>query len=113
MSGWLGDLEAFLGAQDARLAQVEEVRKAVLESDGVLDGGTRRAAFEGAPVDEPLAPFVDKVRERAYEVTDEDVTALRRAGRSEDEIFELTIATATGEGFRRLYAGLRAMGELR
>jgi alkylhydroperoxidase family enzyme len=49
------------------------------------------------------------VRRHAYRVTDEDVVELRRRGLSEDEIFELTVATAVSAGLERLEAGLRAL----
>ncbi|MGH7899037.1 MAG: hypothetical protein ACREQQ_13865, partial [Candidatus Binatia bacterium] len=45
--------------------------------------------------------YVDKVALHAYKVTDEDVQALRRAGHSEDAIFEVTVATAVGASFAR------------
>lgn len=54
----------------------------------------------------PAAPavmerYLEKVRGRAYTVTDADVETLKAAGLSEDEIFEQTVATAIGEGLRR------------
>ena len=39
-----------------------------------------------------ISPYLDKVRRHAYEVTDEDVQALKDAGHSEDEIFERTVS---------------------
>jgi len=51
-----------------------------------------------------MAAYLDKVRRRAYAVTDADVDALKAAGLSEDEIFEQTVAVAIAEGFRRLDA---------
>ena len=49
-----------------------------------------------------LLPYLDKVRRRAYAITDRDVAELKAAGASEDQIFEATIAAATEEGLRRL-----------
>ena len=57
-----------------------------------------------------MAPYLEKVRRRAYTVTDADVAALRAAGVSEDEIFEHTVAAAVAEGLRRLDIGLEAIG---
>lgn len=57
-----------------------------------------------------LAGYLDKVRHRAYSVTDSDVSALTAAGLAEDEIFEQTVAVAVEEGLRRLDAGLGAIG---
>jgi threonine synthase len=59
------------------------------------------ASFEG---------YLDKVRSRAYTVTDDDIAALTAAGFSEDEIFEQTAGAAVAEGLRRLDNGLRAIG---
>jgi alkylhydroperoxidase family enzyme len=53
--------------------------------------------------------YLDKVRRHAYEVTDEDVQALKDAGHSEDEIFEYTVAAAVEAGLERLDAGLRTL----
>jgi hypothetical protein len=43
-------------------------------------------------------------------VTDEDIAALKAAGRTEEEIFEISVAVATGAALQRLDAGLRALG---
>jgi alkylhydroperoxidase family enzyme len=51
--------------------------------------------------DPRLAAYLEKVRDRAYAVTDADVQALKDAGVSEDEIFEQTVAAAISEGLRR------------
>jgi len=56
------------------------------------------------------APYLEKVRTRAYTVTDADVEALGAAGCTEDEIFEHTVAVAIAEGLRRLDAGLGVIG---
>jgi alkylhydroperoxidase family enzyme len=70
-----------------------------------------RAVVAAAPPEPPaLAPYLDKVRSRAYTVTDADVAALTAAGVSEKEIFEHTVAVAVAEGLRRLDAGLGAIG---
>jgi alkylhydroperoxidase family enzyme len=69
-------------------------------------------AVVAAPLPEPpaLAPYLDKVRSRAYTVTDGDVAALIAAGVSEEEIFQHTVAVAVAEGLRRLDVGLGAIG---
>jgi alkylhydroperoxidase family enzyme len=61
----------------------------------------------GPPVE--LAPYLEKVRTGAYTVTDADVEALKKAGFSEDQIFEATVTAAIGEGLRRLDAAMRAI----
>jgi alkylhydroperoxidase family enzyme len=70
----------------------------------------RAVAAAASPEPRALIPYLDKVRDRAYTVTDADVEALKVAGISEDEIFEHTVATAVAEGLRRLDAGLGAIG---
>jgi alkylhydroperoxidase family enzyme len=70
-----------------------------------------RAVADTSPAEPPaLAPYLEKVRSRAYTVTDADVAALKAAGHSEEEIFEHTVAVAVVEGLRRLDAGLGAIG---
>jgi alkylhydroperoxidase family enzyme len=58
-------------------------------------------ALSGDPDDARLAAYLEKVRTRAYAVTDADVQALKDAGVTEDEIFEQTVQVAIGEGLRR------------
>jgi hypothetical protein len=60
-----------------------------------------------APAD--FGPYLEKVRRRAYTVTDADVQALKDAGHSEDEIFEQTVSAAVAAGLDRADAGLRAL----
>ncbi|MGN6799485.1 MAG: hypothetical protein ACTHKS_15195 [Gaiellaceae bacterium] len=57
----------------------------------------------------PLESYLDKVRTRAYTITDADVQAVKDAGVSEDEIFERTVAVAVEEGRRRLAAAERVI----
>jgi alkylhydroperoxidase family enzyme len=68
-----------------------------------------RARASTSP-DERLAQYLGKVRERASTVTDEDVEELKRAGLTEDEIFEATVSIAIAEGLRRLDAAERVIG---
>jgi alkylhydroperoxidase family enzyme len=63
-----------------------------------------------APAPDDMAPYLAKVHERAYDVSDGDVERLLDAGHSEDEIFEQTVAAAIGEGLRRLDAAMRVIG---
>ena len=57
-----------------------------------------------------LGPYLAKVHERAFIVTDDDVEALKHAGVTEDEIFEATVSAAITEGLRRLDAAQRVIG---
>jgi alkylhydroperoxidase family enzyme len=62
------------------------------------------------PAAAELEPYLAKVRERAYTVTDADVESLKAAGISEDEIFEQTVSAAIEQGLRRLDAATEAIG---
>lgn len=66
------------------------------------------AATEPAP--SSMAHYLDKVRTRAYTITDADVESLKESGATEDEIFEQTVAAAIGEGLRRLDRAREAIG---
>ena len=76
---------------------------------GVPIAALREAAQPERPVPEAMRAYVEKVRLRAYTVTDADVDELKRAGFTEDEIFEHTVSAAVGAGLERLDAGLRAL----
>jgi alkylhydroperoxidase/carboxymuconolactone decarboxylase family protein YurZ len=69
----------------------------------------RLAAAAGKEVPEPLAALVDKVHRHAYKVTEADIQGALRAGYSEDQIFELTVAAAFGAAMHRLETALRPM----
>jgi hypothetical protein len=88
---------------------MDALREAVLETAGELDRETRYAVLTGSGPP-GLQPYLDKVRRHAYKVVDGDVDALKQAGWSEDALFEATVATAVGEGLRRLELGLAALG---
>ena len=69
----------------------------------------RQAAQPNREAPPELAPYLEKVRENAYKVTDEDIQALKDAGYSEDLIFEQTVSVAVAAGLTRLEAGLRVL----
>jgi alkylhydroperoxidase family enzyme len=73
-----------------------------------IDELRRLAANAGSPP-ELMQAYLEKVRARAYAITDEDVEELKRGGVTEDEIFEATVAVAIGEGLRRLDAALEVL----
>lgn len=69
----------------------------------------RRAAHPDRPAPSDFALYLDKVRRNAYEVTDEDIQALKDAGYSEDVIVEQTVSVAVAAGLERLEAGLEVL----
>lgn len=70
----------------------------------------RTIVVDMPPPTETMGPYLAKVRERAYTVTDADVDGLKAAGCSEDEIFEQTVAVAIAQGLRRFDAAMGAIG---
>ncbi len=70
--------------------------------------GTERGTG-GEDIAPDLAAYVDKVALHAYKVTDEDLAALKRAGNSDDVLFEATVSAALGAALGRLERGLSAL----
>jgi hypothetical protein len=66
----------------------------------------RRALFDGEPP-EALRAFREKVRREPWRVTDEDWVPL--ASYTEDQRFELVVATVLGAATERFDAALRAL----
>ena len=62
----------------------------------------RNVVAGSAPAPIEMIAYLEKVRDRAYAITDADIETLKEAGFSEDEIFEQTVAVAIAEGLRRL-----------
>ncbi|KZS64745.1 hypothetical protein A4G28_12560 [Mycobacterium ostraviense] len=89
----------------------EKLRHAVLDAPADTDPAVRHAAYHGDDLPEPLQAYVDKLRRHAYRVQDSDIERMRRAGYSEDQIFEVTIAAALGAGDSRRCAGMSALNE--
>ena len=56
-----------------------------------------------------LEAYLDKVRNNAYRLTDDEVQALKAAGYSEEVIFEQTVSVAVDAGLSRLAAGLEVL----
>jgi hypothetical protein len=104
-------------------AHSQHLVDAVLNSPDETDPALRRAIAEQsaqlslrspqpvAQVPPALVAYVKKVALYAYKTTEEDIDALRRAGYSEDAIFEITVSAALGAGMTRLERGLAAMKE--
>lgn len=94
----------------AEIAQLHrELIARVLDDDGKAAPELRRAAFENAGLSEPIHTLIDKVANRAYQITDEDVAAVRAAGLSEDQIFEIVVCAAVGQASRQYTSGLAAL----
>jgi hypothetical protein len=93
---------------DIRQARTALVAR-ILEGGGMASHAQRRAAFDNTAVGEPLSTLVEKVAQRAYKVTDEDVAAARASGLSEDQIFEVVVCSAIGQATRQYDTALAAL----
>lgn len=87
---------------------VQNLRYAVFDAPAVTTPELRRAAASGDGLAEPWLSFTALVRDASYRITDADVAKLGAAGRTEDEIFEVTVAAATGAALRCFDAGRQA-----
>lgn len=86
----------------------------VLGRDGTAPTELRRAAFDNdGGLAEPIRTLIDKVAHHAYRVTDEDVAAVRAAGLSEDQIFEIVICAAVGHASRQYQNAMAALARAR
>ena len=108
---------------ERHLDLVRALREAVLESPAATAASLRRAVearaarlggrvaegTEGDAVPAELAGFVDRVTRSAFAITDAEVLELRRAGYSEDAIFEIAASAALGAALARLERGLSVL----
>jgi hypothetical protein len=87
----------------------EDTVAAVLRGPGTTPPALRLAVSRGEPPEE-LRALVEKIRRHAYKVTDEDFAELRTRY-TEDQLFEIVLATVLGAAGDRLGAGLRALDD--
>ncbi len=85
------------------------MREAALAQGGELSGELRRQAAENQGLPPVLAQLVDKIAHHAYRVQDEDILAIKQAGYSEDQIFELVVAAAVGRACNMAEQALSAL----
>ena len=95
-------------------SRLQKALESLLGSPGETDPALRRALLQRArtgigEVAEPLQAFAGKIASQPWTVTDEDFLRQRAAGYSEDQIFEVVLASALGAGLQRFDAGLRAL----
>ena len=93
---------------DIRLAR-KALTSRILEGSGRESHSERRAAFNNCGLAEPLCALVDKVAMHAYRVNDEDISAARESGLSEDQIFEIVVCAAIGQATRQHDTALAAL----
>jgi hypothetical protein len=94
--------------------RVKKAIASLLGAPGETATSLRQAVFDRVrlgtgEVPENLRSLVEKIADRPWSVSDDDITLLRRSGYSEDHIYELVLAAAAGAGLRRFEAGLSAI----
>jgi alkylhydroperoxidase family enzyme len=82
---------------------------ALLNSPATTPTELRQNVARGNPPAD-LKTLVQKIRERAYTVTDADIDALR-SSYTEDQLFEIIVSTAVGAARERLTAAHRVLEE--
>jgi alkylhydroperoxidase family enzyme len=82
---------------------------ALLNSPATTSAQLRQAVAGGNPPSE-LKTLVQRIRSRAYTVTDQDLDALR-SRYTDDQLFEIIVSAAFGAANERLAAAHRALEE--
>src|SRR4051794_3887263 len=82
----------------------------VVDGPGTASNQDRRDAF-AATGPEVARALVTKVTQHAYRIIDEDIAAVKAAGASEDQIFELVVCAAVGQATRQFESALAALDE--
>jgi hypothetical protein len=88
-----------------------ELVNRALDGDAQASRELRLAAFDNAGLEEPMATLIEKVAHRSYQVTDQDVAAVRTVGLNEDQIFETVVCAAIGAADRQNKSALAALAE--
>jgi hypothetical protein len=97
-------------AVDDRFARLRsDTASALLRGPGATPPELRQAIAKGCPPQE-LMTLVQKIRSRAYTVTDQDLDAVR-GHYTEDQLFEIIVASAFGAASERLAVAHRALEE--
>ena len=86
---------------------MEELIAEVLDDPGMLDSATRRAAAAGTA--DAVNGLAAKIHGGAYRVTDEDIANARKAGLSEDQVFEAVVSSSLGAAKKRFDAAMAAL----
>jgi hypothetical protein len=84
----------------------------VLGDNGKAPRNLRRSAFDGGDsvgLSAPIRRLIEKVAYYSDQVTDDDIAAVRAAGLSEDQIFEIIVCAAVGQAGRQHNNALNAL----
>ncbi|KAA0115895.1 hypothetical protein [Mycolicibacterium sp. P9-22] len=88
---------------------IGRLRHSVLDGPGSTDPALRSAAASGAPMPEPWESFTARVRDASYTIGAAEIDHLLAAGNTEDDIFEATVAAATGAAIRAFDLGCSSL----
>jgi hypothetical protein len=95
------------------MSDIGQARRAlvrrILEGDGKASPSERKDAFNNSGLAEPAGTLIEKVARHAYQVTDEDIAAVRASGLSEDQVFEIVVCAAVGQASRQYDTALAAL----
>ena len=97
------------GGPDTGGDAIDRLRHSVLDGPGSTDPALRSAAASGAPMPEPWESFTARVRDASYTIGDAEIDQLLAAGNTEDDIFEVTVAAATGAAIRAFDLGCSSL----
>jgi len=75
---------------------VANLRHAVFEAPATTEPALRQAAATDTGLAEPMQAYTNLVRVASYRITDTTIADLKKAGHSDEEIYELTVAAAVG-----------------
>jgi hypothetical protein len=95
---------------DDRFRTLREATAAALLHAPATTAEDLRVAVTTGQAPPELASLVEKIRTRAYTVTDEDIDALRSTF-SDDQLFEIIVASAFGAARDKLSSALKAVEE--
>ncbi|MEV6638949.1 hypothetical protein [Amycolatopsis sp. NPDC051371] len=87
----------------------DDLRESVFEQPARTSPELRRAAATGDGLEEPWRDYAALVRDASHRITDDDVRRLLAGGRTEEEVFEVTVAAAVGAALRSFDAGRAAL----
>jgi hypothetical protein len=95
-------------SQDRHAALIDAIRRDVVAAKGMTTREDRARVLAGeSPMD--LRAYLTKVRDASFKVTEDDIAALRAAGHTDDEIYELTVAAVVGTAYARREAATRTL----
>jgi hypothetical protein len=95
------------------MSAIEQARQAlvhrVLDGDGYTSRNERENAFNNKGLSGASAALVDRVVQGVPMVSEIDIKAARSSGLSEEQIFEIVVCAAIGQGTRQYESAMTAL----